>query len=329
MGFIDQIAITLYQWWAKSLWFKWFWTPFAIGVIPALVVIYYTVPVIRNGIVGWNQDFASFLDTHGLIALLLTSVYPTLLLTLARSIAHRVNHGDVDSLVLLRLIKIVDRVVGCKANRFGKHFASLSKETKEQKQELLTNTFNQITSPEIQIAEIVRGICEFFNSLVINDQTHGDQLPLIEVVLARVENGRIVDVDDFFFPNDEPVQTSLETLNHSESTMRVALRLKRMVLIESTKRELRKKRGRKYKAGEYEDEDSDWSIICYPVQYKPTGTIPFVLSIRSDSKRSFKKSQDWLFKWLLERFESRICLEYSLKLLKREVETYATSEVDF
>ncbi|MDX8400695.1 MAG: hypothetical protein R8K20_10680, partial [Gallionellaceae bacterium] len=101
VGVVDWIALTLYKWWTKSAWFKWFLAPLATGVIPALVVIYYTVPVVKTEVVKWNSDIASLLDTYGLIALLLTAFYPTMLFTLARAIAHRVNQGGVDSLIYL------------------------------------------------------------------------------------------------------------------------------------------------------------------------------------------------------------------------------------
>lgn len=311
-GWANSLSIALYQHWAKSFWFRWGAAPIVVGILPSLCIAYYTIPVLKTKLSTFDYFPSVWMDNNGWLVVLMVFIYPTLLISAARFVLSQVNHRSVDQSILFNLMATLDRIVGCKANRFGNHVESL---LKEDNSDLKEHPFNEITKPELQIAEIVRGVCELFNSL---STSTGRRKTLIEVVLARVENNKLAAVE-IFFPDDEPVRNSIEALNNDQSTMKVALQQKRMVVIESTKKELKKKRNRRYVAGVEDDGNTDWSLICYPIRHQPTNSIPFILSIRSDEPGTFKNEHRELYKLILGRYESRISLEYSLKVIKEEV----------
>lgn len=310
-GFLNGVAFAIHKFWGHSVWVRWGLAPLITGVIPVLTVAYFSNRVFSEIVKLRYPVFSAWVDANAWIILVSAFIYPTLLIAIARFVMHRVNSNGINQDVLLSLIATLDRIVGCKAKRFGGYVNTLGQAKKDG---VVDKPFETITQPTMQIAEITRGVCELFSVLF------GDVKPrtLIKVVLAEVSHNKVVNLP-VFFPEDEPPRTSLKILNKPESTIMTALRTKKMVIIDSTKRESQKKRGRKYVAGEEDGNNPDCSLICFPIRHDPTNSIPFVLSIHSDEVGVFNKANSELYEHLLGRFERRISLEYSLIKIKEEV----------
>jgi len=279
--------------------------PFITGIIPAIVVAYYSIEKFTVLARQHAPTVAGYLDEYAWLVMVSAFIYPTLLIAAARFVLHRVSSNGVDRDTLLSLMAVLDRIVGCKAKRFGEYVAG-KKNKKEGK-----SPFEIITQPQSQIMEITRGVCELFNAL------HAEAKPrtLIKVVLAETQGNKIVGVPAYF-PEDEPVRVDIKVLNHAESTMMTALRTRKMIIIESTKKELQKKQNRRYIASEDDDKDADSSLICFPVRHEWTKSTPFILSIHSDVASAFRQENSELYEHLLGRFGGRISLEYSLMKIK-------------
>jgi len=311
-GTLNYIAFRCYKIWSSSFWIRWVLAPIATGVLPALTFAYYKFSAISDYVHKEASWLSNWLDSDAFFILIAIFIYPTALLAFARFVVNRVNSTGVNQDVLLSLVATLDQIVGCKAERFGKYAAELKNNGKNDG---IENTFEVITQPITQIAEITRGIYTLFNTLMAERRPR----VLVKVVLAVVKDKKISELP-IYFPQDEQPGTSIQILNHPNSTMMTALNTKKMVIIESTRKESRKKIGRKFVASDEEDQDSDCSLICFPIRHKFTNTVPFILSIHCDEGGIFNKNEhSQLYEHLLGRFESRICLEYSLMLIKEEV----------
>lgn len=304
-GTLNAIADAIYGHWQRSFWIRWIFTPFITGIIPAVVVAYYSIEKFTALSKQHAPTVAGYLDEYVLLVMISAFIYPTLLIAAARFVLHRVSSNGVDRDTLLSLMAVLDRIVGCKAKRFGEYAAG------KKSSKVGQNPFEVITQPLSQIMEITRGVCELFNVLL----SEAKPRTLIKVVLAETQGNKIVEIP-VYFPEDEPVRVDMKVLNQPESAMMTALRTRKMVIIESTKKELQKRQNRRYIAGEEDDKDADCSLICFPIRHEWTKSTPFILSIHSDIAGAFKYENSELYEHLLGRFERRISLEYSLMKIK-------------
>lgn len=307
-GFKDRIAICihrLYQYW---------WCRIIIGplilAVPGLVTGFYGFSDFHKAVMTWLPSLGKVLDEHVLIIVILALIFPMFLLSSARWVLQRVHSRTITVDWLNPLNAALDRVVGCKANRFS---AAAQKTNMAIKRE---DAFCQITQPQMQIAELVRGICEFFNAVRLQSGNANDNTRLIRVNLAEIRNNEVVRLP-IFYPEDEPVPVqAIPGLNAVNSAIKVALMSKNMLVIHSIKKEMEKPvESRRFVDIGY-DGDNIGSIICYPIIYPPTGDIPFVISIHCDEEDYFKESRSDLYRFSLERFALRLNLEYSLLLMK-------------
>lgn len=310
-GRLNWLALAIHKFWVRSIWVRWGLAPLITGVVPVLTVAYFSNRVFGEIVKHRYPDFSTWVDTNAWVILVSAFIYPTLLIALARFVMHRVNSNGINQDVLLSLIATLDRIVGCKAKRFGGYVTSLKQMKKDTP---IEKPFEAITQPNIQIAEITRGVCELFNVIMKEEKPR----TLIKVVLVEINNNKVVDLP-VFFPEDEPPLASIKLLNQPESTIMTAVRIKKMVIISSTKKEMQKKQGRRYVASDEDSKESDCSLICFPIRHAPTNSVPFVLSIHSDEVGVFNKENSELYEHLLGRFERRISLEYSLMTIKEEV----------
>jgi hypothetical protein len=301
-GFLNGVAYAIHNYWQRSFWIRWVLTPLITGIIPALVVAYYSIDKFGNLTKQYIPAVAASLDDHAWLVMFSAFIYPTLLIAAARFVLDRVSSNGVDRDTLLSLMAVLDRIVGCKAKRFGEYVVAGKKNEAP---------FEAITQPQSQIMEITRGVCELFNVLLAEAKPR----TLIKVVLAETQGNKIASVP-VYFPEDEPVRVDIKVLNQMESTMMTALRTKKMVIIESTKKELHKKQNRRYVIGEEDDKDADGSLICFPIRHEWTKSVPFILSIHSDVAGAFRQENSELYEHLLGRFGCRISLEYSLMKIK-------------
>lgn len=306
-SFINKSAKKLYGYYSG------FFSKVAINLIvltpPALV-----------GTVYSNKDVKSYLrsllgdDHYGFIAemgrnhVLLFNVssfvWPILLVTLGSEISRRAKESGVNAGGLITLLKALDSIVGVKNKRFHNHLKKVDSITKE-------TAFEKITDPQAQIAEIVREIGVYFNAVGVKKDA------LIRVTLAVVEGDKVKEIP-IFYPNDEPVKSSIASLNNESSGFLTAIRTKKTVLVSDIKKELKKTADKRKFVATENEEDNSGSIICYPVKAYDQ-TIPFVISVHSDEDGYFQEDLKDVYEHSLQRFALRLSVEYSLLKMKERL----------
>lgn len=304
-GLIDRLALNCHNLYHR-VWIKLLIGPIVLAIPPILITTYYGVSDFKSQVTNYTPNLAKALNDYVVIGVLIAALYPTLILALARFVLQRVDSNALTAFWLTRLNAALDRVVGCKAIRFEEHATSNKLHSRE-------DAFCLVTQPEIQIGELVRGICEFFNAV-----RPANEDKLIRVILAVVENGKIIKIA-FQFPEDEFVRTPLHVLNDPKSTIQTALRNGEIVVIPSIVAEMKKPRDRQRYASGGNSLDDVGSLICYPVICSNTREIPFVVSIHCDEDGYFNEEKRCVYQHTLDRFGLRMQLEYSLMRLKERV----------
>lgn len=311
LNIIDKSAILLdriQQHWVAKILVR----PILIGLLPAALIAYYTNPsfskLANDNIPGLKVILTN--DT-GIILLILVWAYPSLLVGLGSLITNWANKNkeQMPAQYLFTLLSCIDGVVGLKEKRFRDYAKELSTGKKAYGNE----TFLAITQPQTQIAELVRGICELFNSLYPESNQK-----LIRVVLAQLNQGKVEKIP-VHYPNDEDPVASLEVLNSQNSTIMTCFKQRKIIVVTSIKKEITKHHKKRRFNPSTPDNKEGGSIICYPIKWDKSD-IPFVLSIHCDHEGLFKERETPYYEFLLKRFELRLGLEYNLALIRRETE---------
>lgn len=286
--------------------------PILIGLLPAVLVAYYTnvnFSRLANDNFPWLKEMLT--GGSGVALLIVVWAYPSLLVGLGSVIAGRANKNkeQMPAQYLFTLLSCLDGVVGLKEKRFRDYAKELNSGKKAGGEE----TFRTITQPQTQIAELIRGICELFNSLYPESNQK-----LIRVVLAQLNQGKVEQIP-VYYPNDEDPIASLEVLNSQSSTIMTCFRQRKIVVVPSIKKEIAKHHKKRRFNPSVPDSKEEGSIICYPVKWDKFD-IPFVISIHCDHDGLFKEGETQYYEFLLKRFELRLGLEYNLALIRRETE---------
>lgn len=307
-GLYDRAVRHLFHFYRKS-WVNLFLAPIILAVPPAFVTAFYSNLKFKHAVNQHLPWLGNFLNDYVLIAIFAAAIYPALILAFARSVGIRVNTRGLNVDGLLHLMATLNRIVGCKQTRFEKHVSDIQ----NGKGLARENVFCVLTQPATQIAELVRGICELFNAL--NTKPN---LNLIRVILVEIKDGKIIQIP-IHYPEDEPVRSSIDALNHPNSSIITAYRKREMVIIEDIKAEADKgdSEGKSFIATSSMQRDG--SIICFPITYRINNTVPFVISIHCDQKGYFKKEYSEVYEATLQHFALRLCLEYSLLLIKEKL----------
>ena len=206
------------------------------------------------------------------------------------------------------LIAAIDNVVGSKARRFAERAGNINGLTRE-------SVFDEITQPTKQIAEIARAICDLFN-LATTDKKRRN---LIRVVLATINENNEITGLPIYYPEDEPVRSTVDALNDPSSAIRIAAKTRRIVIITDIAKELKKAKGKRKFADTGNEQDNVGSLICYPVLHNGTKRVPFVISIHCEDAGYFKEDFIDLYELTLQRFALRLSLEYSLLTIKEKL----------
>lgn len=160
------------------------------------------------------------------------------------------------------------------------------------------DTFKKITQPKVQILEIFNNIKYTFSSLT------GDVELKMSIIYC--ENNRL---NNYFFHSDDNPTVSVEDLKENESTAKLCLKNKKIVLIPNTSR--REKDQWFYES----DLNNTKSVICYPIINGKK--IEYIISLTSKEKNLFKTKYRNLYDFILKEFSDRIILENYLLNLKR------------
>ncbi|ERJ17732.1 hypothetical protein SSPSH_003500 [Salinisphaera shabanensis E1L3A] len=221
---------------------------------------------------------------------------------------HRLAKGSerVEIKDLLRLFEVLETIVGSKSKRFGEYVSTSYK--KPRSEFSAEATFRNITQPDQQIALLNIGIQTFFDAIDRHDTN------IATAIVSVSENGA-PESWFHFHPDSKPPLATPEELAKPDSTVMHAIKRRRMVIIEDIAAEAKKPdRSRRYRKVENEDEEG--SLICYPIIDGSSNKVPYVVSIKADRKKYFRKHHSEFYSWVLETFEVRIRLEHSLLLLR-------------
>lgn len=301
-----KLSVWLYRF--NSGWLSKLILNLIVVVPPAVIASLYSNESVKNGLKLIAPDqypwIASLGHNNVLIFNTLAFLWPLTLIALGNHIAARANENGLNVATLFALIKSLDSIVGIKNKRFHTH----------TKNTTLTNenAFETITDPNSQIAEIVKEIGVFFNAINNEKKT-----ALIRVTLAVMKDG-LIDSIPIFYPNDEPIKSSLDRLNTPSCAFIVAAKSKRTILISDIKKELKKGAEERQFAETDNEEDNVGSMICFPIKVYDA-SIPFVVSIHCDEAGYFKEEYVEFYEHTLQRFALRLSVENSLLILKEKL----------
>lgn len=302
LGTLHKILLPI----EESLWFRYVLKPAVLGIPPLLITAYYSNKSFGPYVLKEFPQVASFLSDHSAWAIAFAAVYPGIIVALTQSFTRKVQPKGPNVESLLTLFAALDGVVGAKLNRFVSYQRKWEELTKE-------TAFCEITHPEKQIEELIRGVCEFFNAA-----QQVKQRRLIRVVLAVIEKDEVVALP-IFFPQDEPVRATVAELNKPRSAIQIAAKTKKILVIEDIAKEVKKPEAKRRYVTVENEEDHSGSIICYPVVFNHSREVPFVISIHCEQEGFFKPEQAEVYALCLQRFAIRLCLEYSLQQLKESL----------
>lgn len=307
---LDIFAKWLVRFYSSSWLIKFLLVPIVLSAPPTLIAACYSNKALKAFIKTQAPQFASFAApiANDYVWLFVTFIglYPIVLMSLGKEIHKRAHSNGLNVEGLLSLINSLDQIVGAKNSRFSRFSSSSTAGlTKE-------NAFCTITDPDKQIAEIIKEICLFFNAT----RTDAKKLSLIRVTLAVMTNGKIANLP-VYYPSDEPIRASLQSLNAQKSAFLTAARTKKMVLIPDIAKELKRPKDKRKFVETENEEDNNGSIICYPVRCG--SSVPFVISVHCDEIGYFKNEFKDLYEHSLQRFALRMNVEYNLFVIKEKL----------
>lgn len=297
--------------WLAAIYSKWvvrtIIVPLALVVPPAVITTLYTNESVKGFLRVNLPDIFNFIAPIGHENVLwfnfFVLVYPAIFVAVGAWIAHKAESNGLSVTGLLALLTSLDQIVGVKNTRFEKHLSN-TKLTKE-------TAFEAITDPMIQISEIVRSICDFFNA-TRNEKSK----PLIRVTLAVMKGRKITDLP-VFFPTDEPIRSSIASLNSPKSAIVTAAKTKQLVLVSDISKELALPESKRKFVDTGNVVDNAGSIICYPI--RTSSGVSYVVSIHCEEPGYFKNEFKDLYEHSLQRFALRMSVEHSLLLMKEKL----------
>lgn len=304
-GFLDRMAKLLVAT-SKYRVVKFLIGPLLLAAPPAIITALYSNPSAKAWIFINAPTLNHVLATYWWLLIVFSAAYPIIIVTLAKAVVKKAEANGLNVDGLLALLASLDAIVGCKETRFANFAASGEKPSKEI-------AFCMITQPNQQIAEIVREICNLFNAL----RTEKNK-PLIRVVLAVMENGKIVELP-IHYPADEPIRATIKQLNDPGSAIILAAKSRKTIIVEDIKKELQRPKKKKRFVDAGNNMDNFGSLICYPIIRHGNHHVPFVISIHCDEPCYFKSNFLDLYEHSLSRFALRMNLEYNLLVIKERI----------
>ena len=307
-NFVDRCAKKLASIYSSSTFVKLFLVPMLL-TFPAVVAAIYSSPQFKElmqiHFPHYLGTTGEFVASYNWLLLIMIGVYPIILQRIGKEIHDRAHSNGLNVDGLLALITSLDQIVGTKYVRFAAHASNMGNLTCD-------NAFRTITEPDKQIAEIVKEVCSFFNATRTEKSKS-----LIRVTLAVIQDGRIANLP-VYYPSDEPIKSTITSLNSPESAFLTAVKTKKMVLIPDIKKELSKSKDKRKFAETENEEDNSGSIICYPIRNGNMG-IPYVISVHCEQSGYFKNEFKDLYEHSLQRFALRLNVEHNLYVMKERL----------
>lgn len=292
----------------KSWWVRWVLIPLIVYLPPAFIAAWYSIPTFAKEVTEFfpqnrQLQIQYLADNYVLLWVLIPVVWAPGLIKIGQSIVTR-NQSSVLSVDGLNyLMETIEDIVARKYKRFYKAIKNpdLSRD----------QLFDEITQPQIQIEELVRGISHFFNIIRSEPNKHA----LIRVTMVGVQNNAVSEIL-LHFPQDEAPRADISVLRNSQSAFSRALQDKRMIIIPDIAKELKKAPNKRRFAESPVMEDNLGSLICYPIRCRCSSEVPYVIAIHCEEPKYFSETFKELYEHTLARFETRINVEHNLFLLK-------------
>ncbi len=314
-GLIQKLAESLFrpikQWaWKNRTRGEVLWG-FVIATPPWLIVQYFSVESFAANIKADWPAIASMLGNQAVKWMGLAAAWSAIATILRRRIAQLLKEEppgwDKANILLLQQF---NAITGHKETRFSEYLDQALALRNEGHTPLPDVIFKSITQPRAQIDRLVEGVWLVFHNLLHHD--HEQEITL-RTNLALIRDSEFVGTV-CHFPKDKRVKARPEQRTDRQSAVLRAATGKRMVVIESILDESSDACGYSV-ANDETCEDEDGSLICYRIDL-PEESIAFVLSIFYGERCSFSKRYKPGYTKILENFDLRLRLEYSLLRLK-------------
>lgn len=250
--------------------------------LPNYVIVSYSVKPMMD----LNKSFLEFLGIE--YDNVVFTVFFIIFIFIVPFIVHNIKWFQTETNLLeenkflKRIMHGISTVVDNKKNRFHK--------SKNKNLEKSGAYFQEITQPEMQIANICTTVANIFKSLTDENK--------IKLTLISCKEKHL---SSYSYMSDESSSVDILDLDTHTSTAREAMRKQKMYVIEDVERI--KKENPFWKAPNSKIK----SLIAYPICCG--GTTVFVLCIAAKTARTFKEEESKRYSFLLEEFSQRILLE--------------------
>jgi hypothetical protein len=217
---------------------------------------------------------------------------------------------DVDTLTAKDyglMIRTLNEVTGHRLSRLS---AFIRRFAKEADSIPAADYIDVLAKPEEQIEELVWSIYHAFL-----DDSAAD----LSVTLAEMEGKRFKRFR-FWLPEGHMPTSTENELCGRRCCLSIAADSKGVVIVEDIEKELEKQPNRRIFAPGAQGSSKVGSLIAYPVSGQLTNDVPFVVSVRSQTPRYFRKSRKSRYEAILEPFALRLAVEHSLSVIKKHHE---------
>jgi hypothetical protein len=289
----------MYRWLARKYntyersWWRYIIVPLIVAAPPVFI-----------GSSDNSAPIKAFFDGHENLKMI--CLFWPLILVLLNFMSHKLREfTPIAFNEVVTILELIDDIMGAKMERFGEN-AVKALEVPTPAEEI----FRRITQPESQIRLAARGLWYYFNLTRSSDQVK------IRVALAIVEGKHI---NSFFchIPDNHGPRSSVKSLQSDCSGFSRAISGRKMIVISDILKEGQKKSGN-FVVTDPSRADEDGSMICYPIEHRHLGTVPYVLSICASEKNYFKNADKEKYEFIISKFVERMVLEHSLKILREK-----------
>jgi hypothetical protein len=217
------------------------------------------------------------------------------------------KYEKLDDKGLFGLIDVIDEIiVANKMESLGEYVCEVEKQhPRPSKSEI----FDKIVNPDTQFQCTVEAIYRYFKIFSTSSQ--------IEATLAIADESDPKKIERIicFYPFDKGPTKDVVLLQDKSSGFSRALRTQKIHIVEDARTEaVSSNPGYVILPGE---EDEDYSLVCYPICHRNTGTYPLVLCVRVNTVKEFKRADKKKLLQIFEQFGRRLSIEYSLYRLRK------------
>lgn len=275
--------------------------------LPAFVLAYATIKLSKE--LPWQIHLRAFLESSPaavFTCLGWTVISGVIVQSTSTLITAFQDRNHLRAYELLALLSALDRVVGLKLERFGNY-------SKTVDSSVAGNTaFHEITKPKVQIDYLIHNLFILLATMKKDDS--------LKIVLARMENGLPVEWVSFM-PDDAHPDDAILECKQRKSLFSHCAKNKHPIVIPDIKKHLESvpKEQQHFLPSDLPGEN-EGSIACFPILHDHSGSaIIYTLSIKSQKRKVIGESFKAKYGFMVNKFITRIKLEYSLNIIKARV----------